>query len=160
MPAHVLFLCTANSARSILAEAILARDGGGRLIAHSAGSHPRGSVHPGALALLAERRFDTSGFRSKSWDEFAAPGAPRLDYIFTVCGNAAGETCPVWPGAPVSAHWGIDDPAGVEGEAQPAAFALAFDRLEHRIARFLALPLDRMDPAEARTALADIGALA
>jgi arsenate reductase len=136
---HALFLCTANSARSILAEAILNRDGAGRWRGHSAGSHPRGAVQPDALALLAARGLPTAALRSKGWDEFAGPGAPRLDLVVTVCDAAAGETCPVWPGAPVSAHWGIPDPAAEAGPGRAAAFALAFARLERRIGGLLAL---------------------
>jgi len=138
---EVLFLCTGNSARSILAEALLARLGAGRFRAHSAGSHPRGEVHPMALRLLAEMGHDTAGYRSKSWDELAKPGAPELDFVFTVCDNAAGETCPVWPGRPVTAHWGIPDPAAETGPeaAQRAAFLEAYRSLEERIRRFVAL---------------------
>ena len=143
---NVLFLCTGNSARSILAEAILNRDGAGRFRAFSAGSFPKGEVHPAAIELLNELGFDTSGFRSKSWDEFAAPDAPEIDLIFTVCDNAAGETCPVWPGKPVTAHWGIEDPAAVDGPQQERAFEQAFRELHRRISLFLAVPLDSLDP--------------
>jgi arsenate reductase (thioredoxin) len=139
---NALFLCTANSARSILAEAILNRDGAGRWRGYSAGSHPRGAVQPDALALLAARGLPTAALRSKGWDEFAGPGAPRLDLVVTVCDAAAGETCPIWPGAPVAAHWGIPDPAAEAGPGCAAAFALAFARLERRIGGLLAL-----DPA-------------
>ena len=137
-PASVLFLCTGNSARSILAEALLNRDGGGRFRAFSAGSFPKGAVHPAALELLRERGFPVAGLRSKSWDEFAGPGAPLLDLVVTVCDNAAGETCPVWPGQPARAHWGIADPAAVEGDGQRAAFDEAYRLLEARIADLLA----------------------
>ena len=156
-PYNVLFLCTGNSARSILAEAILNREGGDRFRAWSAGSDPRGSVHPAALALLEELDFPTEGLRSKSWDEFAGPGAPRLDFIFTVCGNAANETCPVWPGKPMTAHWGIDDPAAVEGEGQSAAFRTAFHALRRRIDLFLALPIDTIDLMSLESRLKAIG---
>ena len=156
-PLNVLFLCTGNSARSILAEALLNREGGGRFRAFSAGSFPRGAVHSMALEVLAERGFATEGLRSKSWDEFAAPDAPPLDLVFTVCGNAAGEACPIWPGRPVTAHWGIEDPAAVEGEGQGEAFLLAFRRLNERIVRLLALPVESMDPASLKQRLGEIG---
>ena len=136
-PRNVLFLCTGNSARSILAEALLNRLGDGRWRGFSAGSFPKGEVHPMALQLLDERGFPTGGLRSKSWDEFAGGDAPPLDLIVTVCDNAAGETCPVWPGHPARAHWGIADPAAVEGEGQRAAFEEAYRQLESRIAAFL-----------------------
>ena len=136
---NVLFLCTGNSARSILAEAYLNYAGKGRFRAHSAGSHPGGKVNPFALDLLREKGIATAGLRSKSWDEFAAPGAPPMDYVFTVCDNAAGETCPLWPGHPVKEHWGVPDPAAVQGsdEEKRAAFLAAFDQLSTRIDRFL-----------------------
>ena len=156
-PFHVLFLCTGNSARSILAEAILGREGGGRFRAFSAGSFPKGAVHPAALSLLAELGHATDSFRSKSWDEFAAAGAPELDFIFTVCDNAAGEVCPVWPGKPVSAHWGIEDPADVEGEHQRAAFFNAYQQLKRRIDLFLALPLESLDDLTLASRLKEIG---
>lgn len=154
---NVLFLCTGNSARSILAEAVLNRQGMGRFRAYSAGSYPKGEVHPAAIALLEELDFDTGGFRSKSWDEFAAPGAPALDFVFTVCDNAAGETCPIWPGQPMTAHWGIEDPAAVEGERQAAAFWNAFQQLRRRIELFLALPLDSIDELSLAHRLTGIG---
>ena len=136
---NVLFLCTGNSARSILAEAYLNYAGKGRFRAHSAGSHPGGKVNPFALDLLREKGIATAGLRSKSWDEFAAPGAPPMDYVFSVCDNAAGETCPLWPGHPVKEHWGVPDPAAVQGsdEEKRAAFLAAFDQLSSRIDRFL-----------------------
>jgi len=139
-PFNVLFLCTGNSARSILAEAYLNHAGKGRFRAYSAGSRPAGKVNPLALELLASKGIDTTGARSKSWDEFAAPGAPRMDMIVTVCDNAAGEACPVWPGKPVTAHWGVDDPAAVTGsdERKREAFQRAFDELSARIDRLLA----------------------
>ena len=137
-PRNVLFLCTGNSARSILAEAILNRDGAGRYRAFSAGSHPKGEVHPAALELLVHLGLPTEGYRSKSWDEFAAPGASPLDLIVTVCDNAAGEVCPIWPGKPAKAHWGIPDPAAVEGPGQRDAFLATFRSLEKHIAKFLA----------------------
>ncbi len=154
---NVLFLCTGNSARSILAEAILNRDGEGRFRAFSAGSFPKGEVHPGALAALAEHAIPTAGYRSKSWDEFAAPGAPSLDFIFTVCDNAACETCPIWPGRPMTAHWGIEDPAAVEGDAQARAFRAAYLALERRIRLFLALPIDSIDVMSLQRKLKMIG---
>ncbi len=144
---NVLFLCTGNSARSILAEAILNDRGRGRFKAYSAGSHPKGTVHPAALALLERNGLSIQGLRSKAWDEFAAPGAPQLDFVFTVCDNAAGEVCPVWPGRPVTAHWGQPDPAAVEGTDidKAKAFREAFRTLGRRIDLFLALPLATLD---------------
>jgi len=154
---NVLFLCTGNSARSILAEAILNQLAMGRIRAFSAGSYPKGAVHPEAIALLDELDFDTSDFRSKSWDEFAAPGAPPLDFVFTVCDNAAGEVCPVWPGQPMTAHWGIEDPAAVEGEGQKRAFWNAYQQLRRRIELFLALPIEEIDELSLQNRLKDIG---
>lgn len=141
-PYQVLFLCTGNSARSILAEALLNKWGAGKFIAHSAGSHPKGAVHPLALDLLRTSGFNTDGLRSKSWDEFATAHAPRLDFVFTVCDNAAGEVCPIWSGQPVTAHWGIEDPAAVVGpeESQRRAFRQAFLILEARIKSFVGSP--------------------
>jgi protein-tyrosine-phosphatase len=129
----VLFLCTGNSARSILAEAILNKEGAGRFHAFSAVSHPKGAPHPATLKLLRERNYATDGYRSKSWNEFAAPGAPRLDAVITVCDNAAGEVCPIWPGKPAKAHWSIPDPAAVEGPGQMTAFEKAYRELQARI---------------------------
>ena len=139
-PYHVLFLCTGNSARSILAEAYLNSAARGRFKAYSAGSHPTGKVNPFALELLGKHRIDTGGFRSKNWDEFAKPGSPQIDMIFTVCDNAAGEVCPVWPGKPITAHWGVDDPAAATGsdEDKRKAFQRAFSELSARIDRLLA----------------------
>lgn len=154
---NVLFLCTGNSARSILAEAILNREGGGRFRAFSAGSFPKGEVHPAALALLDELKFPADGCRSKSWDEFATPDAPPLDFVFTVCDNAAGEVCPAWPGQPMTAHWGIEDPAAVEGDGQHRAFFNAFCALQRRIGLFLALPLESIDELSLQTRLREIG---
>jgi len=158
---NVLFLCTANSARSIMAEAILNREGKGRFRAFSGGSKPRGEINPHVLAFLGSLGYDTKGFHSKSWDEFAAPGAPKMDLIFTVCDDAAGETCPIWPGAPASAHWGIPDPAKATGT--PAEIQLAFDQayrmLATRMAVFLALPIEKLDRASLHQHLHDIGAM-
>jgi arsenate reductase len=156
---NVLILCTGNSARSILAEAIFNRDGNGRFRAYSAGSHPAGRVNPFALELLQREGFDTGNFRSKSWDEFAVPGAPHLDFVFTVCDNAAGEVCPIWPGQPISAHWGIEDPAAVDGSSEDKrrAFFHAFNFLRRRISSFLALPLDKLDRITLKKKLDDIG---
>jgi arsenate reductase len=154
---NVLFLCTGNSARSILAEALLGKYGEGRFMAFSAGSFPKGAVHPMALSVLNGLGFDTSGYRSKSWDEFSAPGAPVFDFIFTVCDNAAGETCPIWPGHPMTAHWGIEDPAAVDGEGQREAFMTALRYLQRRIDLFLALPLDAIDQLALKTQLRQIG---
>ena len=144
---NVLFLCTGNSARSILAESILTAHGGERFRAYSAGSFPRGEVNPHALSLLSHLEFPTAGLRSKSWDEFAAPGAPDMDIVITVCDAAAQETCPVWPGHPAVAHWGIADPAAVEGSEvdRMSAFRAAFHILEVRIRLLLALPLQSVD---------------
>jgi arsenate reductase len=156
---NVLFLCTGNSARSILAEAYLNAAGKGRFRAYSAGSHPAGRVNPLALELLARNRLDTSNARSKSWDEFAAPGAPVMDFVFTVCDQAAGETCPIWPGQPMTAHWGVDDPAKAEGsdEAKRKAFARAFTELSTRINLFLSLPLGKLDRLALKKRLDEIG---
>jgi protein-tyrosine-phosphatase len=154
---NILFLCTGNSARSILAEAILNKEGAGRFRAYSAGSFPKGEVHPAALNLLRELGYPTDGFRSKSWDEFAARGAPVLDFIFTVCDNAAGEVCPVWPGKPITAHWGIEDPAAAEGQAQRAAFWTAYQALNRRIELFLALPIESIDQMVLTARLRAIG---
>ena len=154
---NVLFLCTGNSARSILAEAILNREGAGRFRAFSAGSFPKGEVHPAALSLLERLEYPTEGFRSKSWDEFAKPGAPQLDFILTVCDNAAGETCPIWPGHPMTAHWGIEDPAAVEGEGQSQAFWNAYCQLQRRIQLFLSLPIEDIDELSLQTRLKEIG---
>ena len=145
----VLFLCTGNSARSILAEAVLNRIGNGSFVAYSAGSQPKGAVHPQAIALLQRLGFPTDQLRSKSWDEFAVAGAPPLDFVFTVCDNAASEPCPVWPGQPITAHWGVPDPAAVRGsEAEvAAAFRDAFFTLQRRIELFASLPVRRLDRA-------------
>jgi arsenate reductase len=155
----VLFLCTGNSARSILAESILNRAGRGRFRAHSAGSFPKGRVHPIAIEVLRARRYETSGLRSKSWDEFAKPGAPKLDFVFTVCDNAAAEACPTWPGQPMTAHWGVEDPAAVSGspETQRRAFQRAYQELARRIDLFLALPLTSIDRMSLKNRLDEIG---
>ena len=155
---NVLFLCTGNSARSILAESILNKDGNGRFRGYSAGSFPKGAVHPVALDVLASLGFPADGLRSKSWDEFAAPGAPQFDFIFTVCDNAAGETCPVWLGHPMTAHWGIEDPASIEGEGQREAFVTALRYLRNRIDLFLELPIEALDAMTLQSRLRDIGA--
>lgn len=154
---NVLFLCTGNSARSIMAEALLNREGAGRFRAFSAGSFPKGEVHPMALEVLAELGFGTDGLRSKGWDEFAGPDSPPLDLVFTVCDDAAGETCPVWPGHPTIAHWGIEDPAKVEGPGQHEAFQRAFACLRDRIALFLALPLEGIERMSLGDRLSPIG---
>lgn len=158
-PHTVLVLCTGNSARSILGEALFNALGKGKFIAHSAGSHPVGRVNPFALELLQQQGFSTKGLRSKSWDEFAAPGAPELDFIFTVCDSAAGEACPVWPGKPFTAHWGIPDPAHVEGgdEARRAAFKTAYSQLARRIRLFMSLPIESLDNLALKQKLAEIG---
>jgi len=156
---NVLFLCTGNSARSILAEAYLNTRGRGRFTGYSAGSHPAGKVNPFALEILAKNRIDTSNLRSKSWDEFARPGAPRMHFVFTVCDQAAGEVCPVWPGQPVTAHWGVDDPARVEGTdaEKRQAFLRAFAVLSTRINLFLNLPLDKFGRLIVISKLDEIG---
>ena len=158
---NVLFLCTGNSARSIIAETILNKDGAGRFRAFSAGSHPSGQVNPLAIEVLTEEGFPTEGLRSKSWDEFAVPGAPEMDFVFTVCDNAAGEVCPVWPGQPMTAHWGIEDPARVVGThfQQKAAFITATRYLKNRITAFLSLPLASVDRMALTNHLRDIGRL-
>ena len=158
---NVLFLCTGNSARSILAEAILNHVGQGRFLAFSAGSHPAGQVNPQALMLLNRQRLPIQGLRSKSWDEFARPDAPPIDFVFTVCDNAAGEICPVWPGKPMTAHWGIEDPAAVEGsdEDKHRAFSKAFQLLNRRISLFASLPLAKLDAMAIKRELDDIGRL-
>jgi len=158
-PFNVLFLCTGNSARSILAEAYLNAAGQGRFRAHSAGSHPGGKVNPFALELLQKNRIDTAELRSKSWDEFARPGAPAMDFVFTVCDNAAGEVCPYWPGQPISAHWGVQDPAAVEGadEVKRKAFLRAFTALSTRINLFMSLPIGKLDRLVLKQKLDNIG---
>jgi len=158
-PFSVLFLCTGNSARSILAESLMNAAAPSRFRGFSAGSFPNGRVNPFALELLARNGYPVEGLRSKSWDEFAAPGAPALDFVFTVCDNAAGETCPVWPGQPVSAHWGIPDPAAAEGtdEDKRRAFLEAFLTLKRRIGLFAALPLAKLDRLALAARLRDIG---
>lgn len=157
---NVLFLCTGNSARSVLAEAILNREGQGRFRAFSAGSFPKGEVHPMAIEVLQSLDYSTDGFRSKSWDEFAQPDAGEIDFIFTVCDDAAGETCPIWPGHPMTAHWGIEDPAAVEGPGQKDAFMQAYHQLQRRISLFLALPLESIDEVSLKAKLGEIGAAA
>ena len=156
---NVLFLCTGNSARSILAEAILNKDGGEKFRAFSAGSQPKGEVNPHALELLRASGYDVAGLRSKSWTEFARPGAPKLDFVFTVCDNAAGEACPVWPGQPMTAHWGIPDPADAGGSAAEIAFAFkdAYRMLKRRINLFSALPIAKLDPLALTARLKAIG---
>lgn len=157
---NVLFLCTGNSARSILAESILRKDGAGRFNAFSAGSQPKGEVNPIALTTLRNWDYPADGFYSKSWDVFAEPNAPVMDFVFTVCDSAAGETCPFWPGQPMTAHWGIPDPAAAEGsDAEIAvAFSDAYRMLERRIQLFLALPIDKLDRMVLSKRLKDIGA--
>lgn len=156
---NVLFLCTGNSARSILAEAALTHWGEGKFKAFSAGSQPKGQVHPLALELLRQLQLPTAGLRSKSWNEFAEPGAPPLDFVFTVCDNAAGEVCPVWPGQPMTAHWGVEDPAAATGteEQKRAAFKKAYRELEARIKIFASLPLATLDRTRLKTRVDEIG---
>jgi arsenate reductase len=160
-PFSVLFLCTGNSARSIMAEAILNKLGNGRFIAYSAGSEPKGQLNWHAIGLLQSFGYDTSGLRSKSWHEFAKPGAPVLDFVFTVCDNAAGEACPVWPGQPMTAHWGVPDPAESQGsEAEIAlAFKDAYRMLNRRIGVFTALPIGSLDQLSLQSRLKEIGHL-
>ena len=158
-PKNVLFLCTGNSARSVLAEAYLNARGRGRFVAYSAGSHPTGKVNPIAIGLLQRNRIDVAGLRSKSWDAFAAADSPRLDFVFTVCDNAAGETCPLWPGQPITAHWGVPDPAAVQGsdDDKRKAFLSAFAALSTRINYLLALPIEKLDRLTLQTKLDAIG---
>lgn len=158
---NVLFLCTGNSARSILAESLLNNlaVNKGHFRAFSAGSHPAGAVNPFAIELLLKNHLPTQGLRSKSWNEFAQPGSPELDFVFTVCDNAAGEICPVWPGQPMTAHWGVPDPAAVEGsdDKKRKAFFQAFNQLQNRISLFANLPLDKLDRIKLQKALDEIG---
>lgn len=156
---NVLFICTGNSARSVIAEGLMNELGNGRFIAFSAGSHPKGSVHPLALKTLAAHHIPTDGFRSKSWDEFAGPEAPGLHFVFTVCDQAAGEVCPVWPGQPMTAHWGMPDPATVEGDerAREKAFLDTFITMKRRIQLMLSLPLASLDSMAIQKELKDIG---
>jgi len=156
---NVLFLCTGNSARSILAESLLNTLGKGKFRAFSAGSFPKGQVHPMAIELLKRMNLPAEGFRSKSWDEFASLGAPPIDFIFTVCDNAAGEVCPIWPGKPMTAHWGVADPAAVQGTdlEKAAAFRKAFKELETRIKLFTRLPIDSLDTTTLKAKLREIG---
>jgi arsenate reductase (thioredoxin) len=158
-PYNVLFLCTGNSARSIIAEAILDRIGAGRFRAFSAGSQPRGNVHPQTIALLQGLGYDIAGLRSKSWNELAGPGAPVLDFVFTVCDSAANEACPVWPGQPMTAHWGVPDPAQARGSPEEIALAFrqAYRMLNQRIQAFAGLPIRSLDPPSLRHRLEAIG---
>jgi arsenate reductase len=158
---NVVFLCTGNTARSILAESILRKDGAGRFNAFSAGSFPKGRVNPLALKVLESYDYPTTGMRSKSWDEFGAPDAPVMDFVFTVCDDAAGEVCPVWPGHPMTAHWGIEDPAAVEGTEiqKEAAFVTAFRYLRNRVSVFASLPLVSMDSMALGSRLREIGTM-
>jgi arsenate reductase len=160
-PYQVLFLCTGNSARSIMAECALNRWGAGRFRAFSAGSHPRGQVHPMTLEVLRGLGYSTEGLRSKGWDEFAQPGSPPLDFVFTVCDTAAGEACPLWPGQPVTAHWGVEDPAAFVGppDAQRRLFGRVYFELEARIRVFSSLSFDDVDPLALRRRLGEIGRL-
>jgi protein-tyrosine-phosphatase len=157
---NVLFLCTGNSARSIMAEVLLNAMGKGRFRAYSAGSHPKGQVHPFALELIRKNRLPTDGLRSKNWDEFAQPGAPAMDFVFTVCDHAAAELCPVWPGQPMTAHWGIPDPAAYDGpdeERRRRAFFTAYSQLAQRLSIFVSLPLARLDRLALQKKLDEIG---
>jgi protein-tyrosine-phosphatase len=158
-PLNLLFLCTGNSARSIIAEAIVNREGRGRFRAFSAGSMPKGAVHPQALNLLQSLHYPTESLRSKSWEEFAAPDAPKLDFVFTVCDNAAAEVCPIWPGQPMTAHWGVPDPAAVDGAPAEigAAFADTYRMLNSRISLFMNLPLAALDKLSLQRLLDEIG---
>ena len=159
---NVLFLCTGNSARSILAESLLNNLGKGRFRAFSGGSHPTGQVNPFALELLQKNQFAVADLRSKAWDEFAHPGAPGLDFVFTVCDKAAGEVCPVWPGQPISAHWGVPDPVAVEGsdDVKRHAFVDAMNQLQRRICMFVSLPFDKLDRMKLQQAVTEIGTTA
>ena len=161
LPYNVLFLCTGNSARSIIAEAILNKIGADKFRAYSAGSQPKGAVNPNTIRLLRRLDYDTSTLRSKSWSEFAQDGAPKLDFVFTVCDNAAGESCPVWPGQPMTAHWGIPDPAEAQGTPAEIAFAFndAYRMLSQRIGIFVALPIAALDKLTLQAKLRDIGRL-
>jgi protein-tyrosine-phosphatase len=156
---NVLFLCTGNSARSIMAEALIKRWGAGQFVGYSAGSHPTGKVNSSALELLRRMNFSTEGYRSKDWTEFSAAGAPHMDFVFTLCDQAAGEVCPVWPGQPMTAHWGLDDPAAVEGSEVEKSFAFrkAFRELENRIKIFVSLPLGSLDSLRLQERLDEIG---
>ncbi len=154
---NILVLCTGNSARSILLEQILTHRSGGRIKAWSAGSKPAGKVHPQSIALLAKKGFPTDGLTSQSWDDYAKPDAPLMHAVITVCGSAAGEECPYWPGTPLRAHWGVDDPAAASAADQPAAFATAYDLLEARAKQLLAIPFEKMPPAELQKELDRIG---
>lgn len=158
-PFNVLFLCTGNSARSIIAEAIIDRVGAGKFKGYSAGSMPKGEVHPLTINLLNKLNYDTTALRSKSWEEFSAPGAPDLDFVFTVCDNAANEVCPLWPGQPMTAHWGVPDPAAVEGNDMERALAFAdtYRMLNNRIGIFTSLPLNSLDQLTLQKQLNDIG---
>jgi len=160
-PFNILFLCTGNSARSIMAEAILNKLGAGKFRAYSAGSQPKGRVNPRTIELLQSLGYDTSGFRSKGWNEFAKPGAPSLDFVFTVCDNAAGETCPVWPGQPMTAHWGVPDPAEAKGSRAEIALAFkdAYRMLHQRIGVFTALPIRSLDQLSLQQRLKEIGCM-
>jgi protein-tyrosine-phosphatase len=154
---NILVLCTGNSARSILLEAILNQQGAGRVTAFSAGSQPKGEVHPQSLQLLAAKGYPVAGLRSKSWDEFALPGAPVMDAVITVCGSAAAETCPMWPGTPLRAHWGVEDPAAAPLADQPAAFDVAYHLLLSKASALLALPFETLEPKALQALLAQIG---
>ena len=158
-PFHVLILCTGNSARSILGESLINHWGRGKFIGHSAGSSPKGKVHPIAIDLLKQMNMPYDGMRSKSWEEFAVPGAPKLGFVFTVCDNAAGESCPIWPGQPMTAHWGVEDPAAVEGTETEKwlAFRTAFRELESRVRAFTSLPIASLDKAKLQERLREIG---
>jgi arsenate reductase len=156
---NVLFLCTGNTARSILAEGILRKEGAGRFNAYSAGSQPKGTVNPFAIKTLEAFGYPVDSYRSKSWDEFATAGGPKMDFVFTVCDNAAGEVCPIWPGQPMTAHWGVEDPAAIEGKdiEKEAAFSSAFRQLRNRITAFVNLPLASIDRLSLGNKLRDIG---
>lgn len=156
---NVLFLCTGNTARSVLAEGILRKEGAGRFQAFSAGSQPKGTVNPFALKVLADFGYPADGYRSKSWDEFAGPDAPKMDFIFTVCDSAAGEACPIWPGRPATAHWGIEDPAAEMGPdlLRERAFVKAFGLMKNRITSFVALPIEKLDAVASQNRLREIG---